>query len=112
MRQEAGSRKIKIKKGDKVKIIAGRDVGKEGEVEKVISAKNKIVVTEINLVKKHLKRQREGEKGGIVTVASPVDVSNVMLICPKCSKPARVRYEYASAGKKTRVCKRCGKEIG
>jgi len=103
--------KIKIKKGDKVKVIAGKDIGKEGTVEKALRREGRVVVANVNLLKKHLKRRREGEPGGIVTVASPIHISNVMLICPKCSKPTRVGYRVKRSGKGVRICQRCQEEI-
>jgi large subunit ribosomal protein L24 len=111
MKQEAGMRKLKIKKGDKVKVIAGRDVGKEGRVEKVIRDKNRLIVSEVNLLKKFVKKGREGEPSGIVSVPGPVDASNVMLVCPKCNNPVRVGFKLKKSGKRVRICRRCGEEI-
>lgn len=102
---------MKIKKGDKVKVIAGKDIGKGGEVEKVLRRENKAVVAGVNLLKKHLKRRGEKEPGGIVSVAAPLHLSNLMLICPKCRKPARVSYEIKKNGRKVRICRRCREEI-
>lgn len=111
MKQEAGRRKIKIRKGDKVKVIAGKDIGKEGEVEKVLRRENKAVVTGVNLLKKHLKRRGEKEPGGIVSVAAPLHLSNLVLICPKCKKPVRVGYQVKRGERKVRVCRRCREEV-
>lgn len=111
MKYEARVKKLKIKKGDKVKVITGKDVGKEGEVEKVLRRENKIVVTGINLLKKHVKKRREGEAAGIVTITAPIRVSNVMFICSKCNKPTRVGYKLKKSGGKVRICRRCGQEI-
>lgn len=102
---------MKIKKGDKVKVIAGKDIGKEGEVEKVLRRKNRAVVMGVNLLKKHVKKRGEKEPGGIVTVAAPIHLSNLMLVCPKCKKPTRVGYEIKKGGGKVRVCRRCREEI-
>ena len=77
---------MKIKKGDKVKIIAGKDRGREGVVEKVIPKEKRVVVTGVNLYKKHVKPRREGEKGGIIEIARPLDIAKVALICPKCKQ--------------------------
>ncbi len=99
---------MKIKSGDKVKIIAGKDKGVLAVVEKVLVNKNKILVEGVNLVKKHLKAKKN-VKGGIITVNKPVNVSNVMLICPKCSKQVRIAYQFVD-GKKHRICRKC-KEI-
>jgi large subunit ribosomal protein L24 len=103
--------KIKIRKGDKVKVIAGRDVDKEGTVGKVIPRENRVVVSEVNLLKKFVKKGKEGEPSGIITVAGPIDISSIMLVCPKCGKPTRVGLKLKPGGKKIRVCRRCREEI-
>jgi len=103
--------KIKIRKGDKVKVIAGRDIGREGTVEKVLRRGGCLTVPGVNMLKKFVKKGREGEPTGIISVAGPIHISNVMLICPRCKKPARVGFGAVSGGKQLRVCRRCGKEI-
>lgn len=97
---------MKIKKGDKVLIISGKDRTKTGTVERIISKKNKLIVSGINLIKKHLKPSRTQPKGGVVEQAAPIDISNVKLICGNCQKPTRVGYKTVKEGKK-RVCRRC-----
>jgi large subunit ribosomal protein L24 len=101
---------MRIKKGDTIKKIAGKDKGKQGVVIKVIPVVGKIVVEKMNLVKKHTKPKREGEKGQRVEIASPFDISNAMLVCPQCAKATRVAYKV-DKNKKVRVCKKCNKEI-
>ena len=101
---------MRIKKGDQVQIIAGKDKGKKGKVLKTIPVAGKIVVEKLNIAKKHVKARREGEKGQRVEIPMPLDVSNVMLVCPQCGKLTRVAYKV-SAKDKARVCKKCGKEI-
>lgn len=102
---------MKIKKGDKVKIIAGKDRGREGTVDQVLPKIGAVVLPGINLYKKAVRPKKEGDKGGIVDVARPLNVSKVMLICPKCHKPTRVGYQISKTkGKKNeklRICKRC-----
>lgn len=111
-KQKAEGRKwLKIRKGDKVRVIAGRDIGKEGEVEKVVSDESRAVVAGINLLKKYVRKRGEREPGGIVTVAAPIHLSNLMLICPKCSKPTRVGGKVRDNGKKVRICRRCGGKV-
>jgi len=83
---------MRIKKSDTVLIISGKDRGKKGKVIKALPKENKIVVEGVNLRKKHTRPRRQGEKGQIVEIAAPFDVSNVKLICPKCKKPTRVGY--------------------
>lgn len=97
---------MKIKKGDTVLIIKGKDRGKSGVVIKALPKKNKVIVEGLNLVKKHLKPKRAGEKGQIVSIPAPLDVAKVKLICPKCKKPTRVGYEFQN-DKKFRKCKKC-----
>ena len=101
---------MKIRKGDTVLIISGKDKGREGKVLKVFPKANQIVVEGMNLKKKHRKPRKTGEKGQVVEVSQPMDVSNVKLICPKCKKATRVGYKIVE-GKKYRICKKCGQEI-
>jgi large subunit ribosomal protein L24 len=101
---------MKIKKGDTVLVICGKYRGKTGKVLKVLPKEGKILVEGVNIVKKHQRPKREGEKGQIVELPAPIDISNVKLICPNCKKATRVEYKI-SKGKKSRVCKKCGQEI-
>jgi large subunit ribosomal protein L24 len=101
---------MKIKKNDQVKMISGKDRGKTGKVLRVFSQSGKAVVEGLNIVKKHTRPRREGEKGQRVTVPAPIDISNLMLVCPKCSKASRVGFKVTEKNK-FRVCKRCGSEI-
>jgi len=100
-----GIQNMRIRKGDKVKIIYGKEKGKESVVEKSFPKLNSVIVAKVNVVKKHLK-QKDQSKGGIVEITKKIPVSRVKLICPKCSKPTRVGY-FMSAGKKLRQCKKC-----
>jgi large subunit ribosomal protein L24 len=97
---------MNIKKGDKVLIIKGKDRSKSGKVIKVVAQENRIVIDGLNLIKKNVKPKRQGEKGQIVTVPSPLFISNVKLICQSCGKPVRVGYRI-TGGKKERYCKKC-----
>ncbi len=101
---------MKLKKGDKVKIIAGRDEGREGSIEKVYEKTGTIVIPQVNIYKKHIKKNEQMPQGGVVEVPRPLNVSKVMLICPKCNKPTRVGYQI-KGNKKTRVCKKCDSQI-
>ena len=100
----------KIKKNDTVKMAAGRDKGKTGKVITVFPGTNRALVQGLNMVKKHARRTREDQQGGIIQKESPVDVSNLMVVCQKCGKPTRVGFSLLSDGTKTRICKKC-KEI-
>jgi large subunit ribosomal protein L24 len=103
--------KIRIKKGDSILVIAGKDRGKKGKVEKVIPKKKKIVVAGINILKKHVKPSPKVKQGGIVEFAAPLDISNVILLCPKCNKQTRISYKISKNGQKIRVCNKCGEGI-
>ena len=98
---------MKIKKGDKVLIIAGKDRGKVGTVLKALPRKNKIVIEGRNLIIRHVKPRRQGEKGQRIKMPAPLDVSNVKLLCPKCKKATRIGYQRTADGKKVRICKKC-----
>lgn len=100
---------MKIKKGDKVKILIGKDSGKEGSILFVRASDKKVFVEGVNLYKRHVKKM-EGIEGGIIDLPKPVDVSNVALICPNCKKITRIGYKI-DGKMKIRVCKKCGKEI-
>lgn len=101
---------MKIKKGDTVLIISGKYRGKKGKVLKTFPREKKILVEGANLVKKHQKPRRTGEKGQIIEMPAPLYVSNAKLICPKCGKATKVGYKIVEE-KKYRICKKCGKAI-
>lgn len=104
---------MKIRKGDTVSIILGKDRKKTGKVLQVFPKDDRLIVEGINIVKKHVRPKRSGEKGQRVEVPRPLNVSNVKLICPKCKKATRVGYKLAQKRKekKIRVCKKCKQEI-
>jgi large subunit ribosomal protein L24 len=101
---------MKIRKGDNVKILSGKDRGKIGKVLRVFGKEKKALVEGMNLVKRHTRPRRQGEKGQRVTVPAAIDLSNLALVCPKCSKPTRVGFkvEYKN---KFRICKKCQSEV-
>lgn len=101
---------MKIRKGDKVRVIKGKDRGRESTVEKVLPKEKKVVVAGLNIYKKAVRPRQQSQKGGIVEITRPLPVENVMLLCPKCNKPARVGYKI-EGGKKLRLCKKCQQEL-
>jgi len=103
--------KMKLKKDDTVKVIAGKDKGKEGKIIQVFPKLNKVVVDKINIYKKHLKSQQKGQSGQIIEFSAPLDASNVMLVCPQCGKATKVGYKLSADNKKVRMCKHCQKSI-
>lgn len=102
---------MKIKKGDTVKILSGKDRGKTGKIARVFSAKGLVLVEGANLRKRHRRSRRQDKKGEVVLKPGPLASSSVALICPHCDKPTRVGYMFGDDGKKRRVCKKCAKEM-
>jgi large subunit ribosomal protein L24 len=101
---------MKIKKGDTVLVISGKWRGKTGKVLKAFPKDFKVLVEGVNIVKKHQKPRRAGEKGEIVEIPKPIPVSKVKLICPHCKKATRVGYKIEE-DKKFRICKKCKSKI-
>ena len=101
---------MKLKKGDSVKIVRGKDSGKIGKVERVFSKEAKVLVEGINQFKRHMKARVPGQKSEIITITKPLSLVNVMLLCPKCKQTTRVGYKLLK-DEKTRVCKKCEAEI-
>src|SRR6185295_2234800 len=101
---------MKIKKGDKVQIVSGKDRGKSGTVLHVFPERDRISFEGINVYKKRVRPKRQGQKGETVAVARPLAASNVMLLCPSCGKPTRIGAKV-EGGRKSRVCKKCGATI-
>jgi large subunit ribosomal protein L24 len=109
---------MNIKKNDRVKILAGKDKGKAGKVLQVFIDEKKASVEGLNLLIKHMRPRREGEKGQRIEFPAALDLSNVMLVCPKCDKATRVNHKTIEVGagekkvsKKVRVCKKCKQVI-
>ena len=103
---------INIRRNDRVVVISGKDRGKTGRVIEVHPRKGKILVEGVNVVKRHLKaNSRRGVQGGILEKESPIDVSNVMVICPHCAAASRVGHEVLADGRRSRACKKCGAAI-
>jgi large subunit ribosomal protein L24 len=104
--------KLHVKTGDRVMVIAGKDKGKIGNIKKALPGVGKVVVEGINIITKAMKpNPMKNVQGGLVKLEAPVHSSNVMIYCPKCEKPARIRHEVLPEGKKTRVCKKCGEQL-
>lgn len=100
---------MKLKKGDKVTVICGKDKGKEGKITKILE--NKVIVEGVNIVKKHLKPKNNNGTGEIVDRENPIHISNVMLIDPKTKKPTRVGHEIDTKGKKIRISRKSNEKI-
>ena len=102
---------MKLKKGDRVQVITGKDLGKQGEVTRVLRERNKVIVDGVNVAKKHQKPTRATMQGGIIDKDMPIDVSNVAVLSPKDNKPTKVGYKFDKDGNKVRICRRTGAEL-
>lgn len=102
---------MKIHKGDTVKIISGNDKNKQGKVIAIIPITNRIVVEGLNMKKKHVRPRQQNKKGELVHIPGAFHISRAMIVCPKCSKTARVKYGINHAGRKMRVCGACESEL-
>jgi large subunit ribosomal protein L24 len=100
-----------IRRDDNVMVIAGKDRGKSGKVNRVIREKDRVVVAGVNIATKHVKNRPGIRQAGIIHVEAPLHISNVMLMCPHCAKPTRVGHRFQEDGTKVRVCKRCHEVI-
>lgn len=101
---------LKIKKGDRVRVLTGKDRGKEGEVSFALPAEGKVIVEGVNVAKKHQRATKATMQGGIIDKDMPIPVANVALLCPKCG-PTRVGYRFDPDGTKVRTCKKCGADV-
>ncbi len=102
---------VKIKKGDRVRVITGKDRGKEGVVMRVLPAQNKVIVEGVNVAKKHQRARSATSQGGIIDKDMPLPVPNVAVLSPSDGRPTRVGYKVLEDGSKIRVCRRTGAEI-
>jgi large subunit ribosomal protein L24 len=103
--------KPRIKKDDKVKVIAGKDKGKIGKIIRMYTKKERVLVENVNYIKKHQKPNAQNRQGGIIEREAPIHWSDVMLLCNKCMQPTRVEMRILEDGKKVRACKKCDELI-
>ncbi len=108
-----------LRRGDEVVVLTGKDAGKRGTIERVVRP-DRVVINGVNIAKRHTKpSSRQGrndrapriQQGGILEIAQPLRMSNVMLVCPACSRPTRIRHERPEAGRSVRVCAHCGQPV-
>lgn len=102
---------MNIRKDDSVMVIAGRDKGKRGKVHRVIPSDQRVLVSGVNLVKRHTKPRGAARQAGIIEQEAPLHISNVALLCSKCNRPTRVGHRFLDDGSKARFCKKCGELI-
>jgi large subunit ribosomal protein L24 len=101
---------MKLKKGDTVKVLAGKDKGKTGQIERIYPDREAVLIAGINEFKKHLKSRSQDQKSEIITINKPLTVSNVAIVCGKCKKASRIGYKMEK-GKKVRICRNCKAEL-
>jgi large subunit ribosomal protein L24 len=101
---------MKLKKGDTVKIVTGKDKGKTGKVDRVFTKDNKVLIPGVNMYKRHKKARSAQEKSEIITITKPLPIANVHIICPKCQLTTRIGFSIGK-DKKERICRKCGQII-
>lgn len=101
---------MKLHKGDTVIVTLGKDKGRKGKVEKIFPKDGTVLVSGINMFKRHMKKRDEKRVGGIIDITKPIDVSKLALACPKCSQPTRVGY-LVTKGEKERMCRKCEQKL-
>ena len=111
MKDTMSKQRANIKKGDIVAVISGKEKGKKGKVLLVSSVKGRAIVEALNMMTRHERPSQRNPQGGMVEKESPIQVSNLMLVCPKCGKPTRVGRKILENGEKVRVCKKCSEII-
>ena len=104
-------KKIHVKAGDTVKVLSGRERGKEGKVIAVSPKEGKVIIEGVNMVSKHVKPKKMGEAGGIIKAEGAMYACKVQVMCPNCNKATRVAHRISEDGKKERICKKCGKTL-
>ncbi len=102
---------MRIRRDDNVMIIAGKDRGKSGKVRRTFPKKDRVVVEGLNIIKRHSRARRATRQAGIIELEAPIHVSNVMLLCDKCSKPTRIGVRFLADGRRVRVCNSCQEVI-
>ena len=105
-------RRFRIRKGDTIEVVAGRDRGRRGSVERVVPSTGRVVVEGINLRKRHRRPRAVGQPAGIIEFNAPLDVSNLMLVCPHCGERTRVGFQIDADGVKQRHCHKCDEPLG
>ena len=101
---------MKLRKGDQVQVIAGKDLGKTGEITRVLVNADKVIVDGVNVAKRHQRATKGTMQGGIIDKDMPIHVSNVAIVCTSCGKHSRIGYRM-DADTKVRVCRKCGKDL-
>ena len=99
---------LKVKKNDRIKVLQGKDRGKTGKVLRMEPSKGRLYIEGINIIKRHTRKKSQSQPGGIISKEGPVNISNVVVVCPNCNKTTRIGCQLKDSGDKVRVCKKCG----
>lgn len=102
---------MKIKKNDNIIVITGKDKGKKGKIRQVFPGSSGVVIEGVNIIKRHMKPRGQARQAGIIESEAPIHVSKVMIVCPKCSKPVRLKTQILEDGKHVRACSKCNEVI-
>jgi large subunit ribosomal protein L24 len=102
----------KIHKDDMVCVISGKDKGKRGKVLKMFKKKGRVLVENINFIKKHIRPSQQHQQGGVIKKEGPIEITNLLVVCNKCNKPTRIGFKILEDGRKIRVCRKCTEDIG
>jgi large subunit ribosomal protein L24 len=102
---------MKVRKGDRVVVLSGKDRGREGTVTFAYPDKGRVIVDGANVAKRHQKPTKQTQQGGIIDKEMPIDASNVAIICPSCGKPTRVGHRFEPDGTKVRICRKCEEDL-
>jgi large subunit ribosomal protein L24 len=101
---------MKLRKGDRVRVMSGKDVGREGEITRVIVEQNRVIIDGVNVAKKHQRATKATMQGGIIDKDMPLNASNVAIVCGSCGQPTRIGYRFEGKDK-VRVCRKCEKDL-
>jgi large subunit ribosomal protein L24 len=102
---------MQVRKGDTVLVIAGREKGRRGRVDRVLSSESRVVIEGVNMIVRHVRPRPDMRQAGRIQQEAPIHVSNVMLVCNKCSQPTRMKHDYLDDGRKVRKCHQCQETI-
>jgi large subunit ribosomal protein L24 len=101
---------MKLRKGDRVRVLSGKDIGREGEITRVIPEQNRVIIDGVNVAKKHQRATKATMQGGIIDKDMPLNASNVAIVCGSCGQPTRIGYRFEGT-EKVRVCRKCEKDL-
>ena len=101
----------RVHKGDTVQVLSGKDRGKKGKVQSVLGKEGRLVIEGVNLAKRHIKARPGVRQAGVVSLEAPLHISKVMVVCPRCNRPARIGVQLLQDGRKVRICRKCKEAI-